>query len=197
MLKKLAAIVGVSLLATQVHARGVDLRLANDTAELLYLTESSTFGYGGADMGFGILFNENNDYMLSASAMVTGHSAGNNKPLQMGVGAKLLYTSLDNNPVRGNNDEDVGALALGGQLRYVIPSSTPLAFLVEGFIAPSVTSFSNAEQYTEYRVAVELEVTPSARAYIGFRNIEIDLKSPGVSGIEVDNEVHIGIKIDF
>ncbi len=194
MLKKLAAIMAISLLATtQVNARGVDLRLADKTAELLYLTESSTFGYGGADMGFGVFYNEDDDVMLSASAMISGHSAGNNRPLQMGVGVKLLYASLKQN----NIDEGIAALALGGQLRYVIPATTPVAFLVEGFIAPSVTSFSDAEQYTEYRVAVELEVTPSARAYIGFRNIEIDLESPAASNIEIDNEVHLGIKIDF
>jgi len=190
MLKKLAAILGLILVAPQIYARGVDLRLADETAEILYLTESSTFGYGGADMGFGVFFNEADDFMLSASAMVSGHGAGNNRPLQMGVGAKLLFASLD------QFNEDVAALALGLQMRYIIPASTPVAFLLEAHIAPAVTSFSNAEQYTEFRFAIELEITPSARAYIGFRDIEIDLDS-GPDGIELDDEAHVGIKIDF
>jgi hypothetical protein len=190
MLKKLASILGLILVATQVHARGIDLRLADETAEIIYLTESSTFGYGGADMGFGLLFNEGDDFMLSAAAMVSGHGAGNNRPVQMGVGVKLIYASLD------AIDEDVAALALGLQVRYIIPSSTPVAFLLEGHVAPAVTSFSDAEQYREIRFAIELEVTPSARAYLGYRNIEVDL-DPGPDDIELDDEIHIGIKIDF
>ena len=193
MLKKIAITLAFTLLAGQAHARGLDLRLADETAEVLYLTESSTFGYGGADVGLGVLFNENDDYMFSGSAMVTGHSAGNNRSLQFGVGGKLALALLDD---RGPGfDEEFGALAVGGQIRYVIPSSTPVAFLAEGFIAPKIVSFSGAEQYTEYRFAVELEVTPSARAYLGYRNITFDLE--GGPEVELDDDPHIGIRIEF
>ncbi len=194
MLKKIAAILAIAMIATQADARGIDLRLADETAEILYLTESSTFGYGGADVGFGLLFNEDDDLMFSGAAMVTGHGAGNNRALKFGVGGKLVLTMLDdrNNTVA---DEEFGALAIGGQIRYVIPSSTPIAFLAEGFIAPEIVSFSGAEQYTEYRFAVELEVTPSARAYVGYRKIEFELQ--GGTEVELDDDPHIGIRIEF
>lgn len=191
MIKKIAAILFAGLFVSQAtHAAGLDLKLADKTAELIYLTESSTFGYGGADVGVGFFYNEADDWMFSAQAMVTGNSASNETALQFGVGVKLLMASLD------LADETVGALGLAVQIRYLIPSSTPVAFLLEGVIAPQVTSFSDAEQYSEYRFAIELEVTPSARAYIGYRNIEIDLEQVN-SGIEIDDEVHIGVKIEF
>ena len=191
MLKKIIAISLISLLPVQMsYADGVDLKLADETAEIQYLTESSTFGYGGADIGMGLFFNENDDWMASAVAMVSGNSASNERSLQLGVGVKLLLASLD------LANEDVGALGLAGQVRYVIPSETPIAFLAELVIAPEVTSFSGAEQYTEYRFAVELEVTPSARAYIGYRNIEIELDSLAAD-VEIDDEVHLGIRLEF
>jgi len=191
MLKKIAAILLISLLSVQtIYADGVDLKLADETAEVLYLTESSTFGYGGADIGMGFFFNENDDWMASAIAMVSGNSASNERSLQFGVGVKLLLASLD------TANEEVGALGLAGQVRYVIPAATPIAFLLEGVIAPEVTSFSGAEQYTEYRFAVELEVTPSARAYVGYRNIEIELDTLGAD-VEIDDEVHLGIRLEF
>jgi len=191
MLKKIAAILLISLSSVQtIYADGVDLKLADETAEVLYLTESSTFGYGGADIGMGFFFNENDDWMASAIAMVSGNSASNERSLQFGVGVKLLLASLD------AANEEVGALGLAGQVRYVIPSATPIAFLLEGVIAPEVTSFSGAEQYTEYRFAVELEVTPSARAYVGYRNIEIELDTLGAD-VEIDDEVHLGIRLEF
>lgn len=189
MLKNITAVLVLALSSTQVFARGVDLRLANETAEIIYLTESSTFGYGGADVGFGVFFNEADDLMLSADVMITGHGAGNNRPLQFGVGGKLMFASLE------VPNEEVGALAIGGQVRYVIPSSTPVAFLAAGFFAPSITSFSDADDFTEFRLAVELEVTPSARAYLGWRNMEYELENG--TEVELDDDVHFGVKVEF
>lgn len=179
-----------SLAATQANATGVDIKLGNNAAEMTYLTKSSTFGYGGLDIGMGVFFNEDDDVQLNLSGMVTGNSAGNNRALKFGVGAKLSMADLD------LIDEQVGALAIGMQMRYVIPSSTPVAFLVEGFIAPSITSFSGAERYIEYRLALELEVTPSARAYLGYRYMEYQLEG-GYDYDEMDGEGHLGVRFDF
>ena len=130
MLRKFTEILGFMVLSATVEAEVFDLRLANETAEVIYLTESSTFGYGGADIGLGLLFNEADDFMVSGAAMVTGHSAGNNRPLQFGVGVKIAMVSID----QGVINEDVGAAAIGAQVRYLFPSATPVALLAEGFI---------------------------------------------------------------
>jgi hypothetical protein len=188
MLKKITALLFISIVSSNAQAAGVDLRLADKTAELVYLTESSTFGYGGADVGLGFFYNEADDFMLSATIMVSGHSAGNNRPLQFGAGAKLLYASLD------LPDESVSALAIGGQIRYLIPAGVPVAILAEAFVAPEIVTFSDADGVTEYRFAIELEVTPSARAYVGFRHIEVDL---GAGDYEMDDDAHIGVRIEF
>lgn len=190
MLKQIIALVAASLVTSQAHAVGAELRLADETAEATYLTRTSTFGYGGADMGFGVFFNEQDDVQLAGGIMITGNSAGNNRSLKFGVGAKLLWADLD------LINESVGALAVGAQVRYVIPSSTPIAFLVEGFVAPSIVSFSGAEQFTEYRFALELEVTPSARAYIGFRHMEYEVENLQPE-YELDDDGHVGIRIEF
>lgn len=189
MLKKFSLIFILAALSAHSHARGVDIKLADEMAEITYLSESSTFGYGGADTGFGILFNEADDVQISGQIMVIGNPAGNNKSFQYGVGAKLIFTSLD------IVDEEVGAIALAGQIRYVIPSSTPIAFVVSGQFAPGITSFSGADQYAEYRFAIELEVTPSARAFVGYRNIEYEFE--GGFEYEIDDGAHFGVKFEF
>lgn len=195
MLKKLLFIVtalSATLAASQSQAAGVDIKLGNEAAELTYLTKSSTFGYGGLDIGMGVFFNETDDVQLNVNGMVTGNSAGNNRNLKFGVGAKLSYASLDDT----TPDADVGALAIGLQVRYVIPSSTPVAFLLEGYVAPSITSFGDAEGYIEYRAAIELEVTPSARAYLGYRHMEYELEG-GYDYDEMDSSGHIGVRFQF
>lgn len=189
MLNRIIAILAMAVVVNQVQAKGLDLRLADETAEFIYLTESSTFGYGGADTGLGFFYNDADDMMFSASVMVSGHGAGNNRPLQLGVGVKVIFADLD------LPDMTAAALAVGGQIRYVIPSPTPIALLAEGFISPDITTFSDAEQTFEYRFALELEVTPSARAYVGYRKIEIDLT--GLGDYEMDDDVHLGVRLAF
>ena len=189
MLKKLAFAIALLAISSQSYARGVDIKLADEMAEFTYLTESSTFGYGGADVGFGVLFTEDDDYQINAGIMVTGNPAGNNKALQFGVGGKLVFVKLD------AANEDAGAVAIAAQVRYIIASETPIAFVVGAAFAPSVTSFSGADQYTEFEFAIELEVTPSARAYIGYRNIEYEFDGGGE--FELDDGAHFGVKFDF
>ena len=191
MFKKLAFAIFLLTVSSQVNARGFDLKLAEEMAQVTYLTESSTFGYGGADIGFGMLFTENDDYQINAKIMVTGNPAGNNKAVQFGVGGQLVFTSLD------AINEEVGALAIAGQFRYIMASEMPIAFLASVAYAPSITSFSGADAYSEYEFAIELEVTPSARAYLGYRNIEYDFENGLGNNIELDDGAHIGVKFEF
>jgi len=177
---------------TQASATGLDFRLGSKTAEIVILSQSSTFGYGGADIGYGFFFNENHDYMASGSMLVSGSSSGDVRALHFGVGAKLYAGTLNTEPDNLNG----GALAIGGQVRYVFPASTPLAILGEVYAAPSVTSVSDFEGVTEYRVALELEVTPSARAYIGYRQLKVDLGGPGPK-YKLDDKAHVGVRFTF
>ncbi len=193
MLKKITLFCALVASASQLQARGLDLKLADEMAEITYLAESSTFGYGGSDIGLGVFFTENDDMQLNASMMITGNPAGNNRALQFGIGGKLMYTSIETNNIL--DDEEFGALAVAGQVRYVVPSSTPVAFLAAVYYAPGITSFSGADNYSEVLVAFELEVTPSARAYIGFRDMEYELEN-GLE-IELDEGGHVGLKFDF
>ena len=190
MFKKLAFAITLLLISNHSYSRGVDVKLANEMAEFTYLTESSTFGYGGADIGFGVLFTEDNDYQLNANLMVSGNPAGNNKSLQFGVGGKLLGVVFD------TPDESAGVLAMAAQVRYIFPSKTPIALRAGVAFAPSITSFSGADGYNEYDIAIEIEVTPSARAYIGYRSIEYEFEFTNTN-FELDQGAHVGIKFDF
>lgn len=179
-----------------VSAGALDFRVAQDMAEITFLTQTASFGYGGADMGFGILFNQDNDYIANGTILVSGNSAGDVKALHFGVGAKMYGGEIkgrenDNYNIRG------GAVAIGAQIRYVFPGSTPFAVLGEAFYAPEVTSISGFDGLYEYRLALELEVTPSARAYVGYRALEVRFNQSGRIDYEVDGSAHIGIRFEF
>jgi hypothetical protein len=193
MLRKVLIIIMGVMFVSNAYAGGIDFRMGSKTAELVYLTESATFGYGGADMGFGAFINENDDLMASGSVLVSGSGEGDVRGLHFGVGAKVYLGILDF-PSPLDNQEGA-ALSIGAQVRYVFPSKMPFAILLEGFGAPGVTSASDFEGLKEFRGAIELEVTPSARAYIGYRKLEVELNS-GIKR-ELDDKVHAGVRFSF
>jgi hypothetical protein len=194
MLRKALIITTLLLPVSNAISGALDFRVGKDAAELTFFTQTSSFGYGGADIGFGALVNEHNDVMANGSILVTGSSTGDVKGLHFGVGAKAYVGSLEG-PSSVSIDVDGGAIAIGGQLRYVFPGSTPFAVLGEAFFAPEVTSISEFDGLLEYRVALELEVTPSARAYVGYRVMEVTYDSN--VDYEVDDAAHIGVRFEF
>lgn len=191
MKSRIAAGFLLALMSFQATASGIDFRLGSRTAEFTFLTESATFGYGGADMGFGVFIDENDTVMGSGSILVSGSSDGDVRGMQLGVGVKVYGGTLDT----VNNDSGAG-LGLGGHIRYVMPSSTPVALVLEGWVVPEVVSMADFDGIREYRFAVELEVTPSARGYIGYRHLEVDVDSLA-NELELDDRAHVGVKFSF
>ncbi len=194
MLRKAIIITALLIPFNSVSAGAIDFRVGQDMAEVSYLTQTASFGYGGADIGFGALVNEFNDVIANGSILVSGSSAGDVRALQFGVGAKAFLGTLEG-PTPRSLDVDGGAIAIGGRIRYVFPGNTPLAVLAEAFYAPEVTSISDFDGLLEYRFALELEVTPSARAYIGYRKLEVTFFRD--AEYEVDDAAHVGVRFEF
>lgn len=190
MIKKVLLVVLALFPFSNAVANGIDLRLSSDAAEFTLLTESSSFGYGGADVGIGVFFDDNDNVIVNGSIIVSGTGLGNLPGLNFGVGVKAYVGTLD------LIDETGGALAIGATGRYVFPGPTPMAVLVEAFVAPSVSSLADFEGVTEFRVGLEIEVTPSARAYIGYRDFEVDTDLIS-AGITLDDEIHFGVRFSY
>jgi len=172
------------------NANGIDLRLSSDAAELTFLSESSTFGYGGADIGFGVFFDDNDNLILNGNIIVSGSGLGNLPGLNFGVGIKAYAGTIDIIP-----SQTGGAVAIGVTGRYVIPGVVPMAVMVEAYVAPSVSSLADFDGVSEFRVGLEVEVTPSARAYVGYRDFEVDTNIK--SGLKVDDAIHFGVRFSY
>ncbi len=193
MLRKALILTILLIPFNNASAGAIDFRVGGDMAELSFLTQASSFGYGGADIGFGVLINEHNDVVASGSILVSGSGAGNVNGLHFGVGAKAYIGTIDG---PGDTvDIDGGAIGIGAQIRYVFSGNMPIAILGEGYFAPEVTSIAEFDGLLEYRLALELEVTPSARAYIGYRVLEVTFNDR--IDYEVDDAAHVGVRFEF
>ena len=199
MLRKALILIMVMTPFSTVMAAALDLRLGSKTAEVNYMMQDATFGYGGADISLGMFLNENDDVLATGSILVSGSSAGDVNGLHFGVGAKVYAGVLDFPSPKDN--QEGASIAIGGQARYIFAGKTPMAILVEGFYAPDVTSASDFKGLTEIRLAFELEITPSARAYIGYRKLEVEVNKGLVNNNDNDRELddkgHIGVRFAF
>ena len=200
MLKKMIAGLSLLTMVSVSQAAGIDASLSNETASFNYVFDSSRILQGGADISLGAFYNdkkhrgEDADAILGqAKFTVTGNMKGTQKRVSLSAGAKVLVGDIDISGVDGN----VAALAVGLKAAYLIPNkSTPMAAYVQAFIAPGITSFADAEDYREFGIGFEAEIAPSAKGYIGYRLMEVELDD--VSGdIELDDNIHLGLVLTF
>lgn len=172
------------------HAGGLDLALSNETAHLSVLLNPYELYQGGSELALGAFVNELGDNLVHATLLARGVQTLSNSQYKLGAGMKAIGGNLE-------VDETVGALALGFQAVMLLSSSqyNPVDFTIEGFYAPSITSFSDSDEYTEFSARLQIEVIPQARAYLGYRRITFDTNDFGEQ--QLDRSVHLGLNITF
>ena len=183
------------------EASGLDLALSNETANLSVLLNPYPLnGGGGSELALGGFISEAGDNILHATLMARGYRQSATSQYNLAAGVKLVggQVEIDENRVIDDEDnESVGALALGMQAGLLLASSqyNPMEVSFEGFYAPSITSFSDAESYSEVAARFQIEVIPQARAYVGYRRMRFDTND--YNNVRLDRSVHVGLKITF
>lgn len=174
--------------AWPVQAADFEIALSQETASLELIADSDIVGVGGADLLFGLLFNEDDDIMGSLGMLAYGVPAGE-QPFSFGLGGKIYYVSLD------QADASASALALGATAKYHIPGNMPMAFGGELYFAPGITSFQDADQFLDFRLRYDIDILPSATGFLGYRLTTVDFEAGG--DYDIDDNVHLGIRIQF
>lgn len=196
MIRKLILMGSLSIMGSIVHAAGLDFNLGSDSAEIRYLFSSDAqIGVGGTDIGAGLFFNENDDYVLNGSLLVVGNSTGRNRALQLGAGVKAYVGSLERSV-----EDTISSIGVGGRVAYIFPSMTPMAVTTELYYAPNITSFADSDRFYEVLVRFEIEVAPTTRFYVGYRKMEarLDLENDmGKLDYELDASAHLGVRFSF
>lgn len=174
-------------------AGGFDIALSNDTAYLSVLMSPYSLERfaGGTEVAIGAFTNETGDDLLHGTLLARGaRETTGGQFYKLAAGVKLIGGDLD-------VDQTVGALALGFQASLVLAPSqyNPLDFIVEAFFAPSISSFNDAEEYTEIAARIQVDVVPRARAFLGYRRMFFD--TDAVESVVLDRSVHIGLSISF
>lgn len=173
-----------------VQAAGLELDLSSESGEFTYLVNSRGVIDGGLDVGLSFFYNNREDIMLGANILSLGQQAKFGQPIQLGVGAKLYGGKLD-------DDREIGAIGIGGRLGYIVPSQfSPVAIVAEVYFAPSVTSFGEAERLLELNTRVEVEITPTAMGFLGYRLTTVRMAGTE-DDMELDDNLNVGVRFLF
>ena len=176
-------------LAPAASANDFEAALSKETAQFTFRSDSSLIGWGGADLGLGFFYNDESDFVGQAS-LVQMRQPSEETPLTFGVGVKAYLGHLD------DVDQDVVAFAVGGEVRYTIPGTMPMAVYGRVFFAPEITSFSDAEGLLDYTIGFQIEALPQTIAFVGLRHFEADTDRESSYELDDDN-IHIGVRLTF
>jgi len=203
-MKKLAAAMILLVAPFGVSAGELDLALSNETANLAYLFNSDPLNRdgqptrdGGSELAVGVFFNESGDSLLHTTLLARGYRQSATSQYQISAGMRLIGGGVDVTFGDVTTDESVGALALGFQAGMLLMPGVhnPVDVTFEGFYAPSITSFVDAERYGEVSVRLQVEIMTRARAYIGYRRMRFDTEN--FENVTLDRSAHFGLNISF
>ena len=186
---RLIALVLCAMISSSLYARTFDINLSSDAAQFKYASLIGATNYGRTELGFGFLYNED-DNMLGEISLLVIDEAGTKSPgLELGVGPKLYIADPDDPSI------DFVAIGLGGQLRYKNLNVPRVVYGASLFYAPSIVSFGDADQMYEFDMRIEYELLPTANIYLGYRSIQADIKNR--KDIEIDESAMIGLQFKF
>ncbi len=192
---RIARILSAALMATGLavslpaSANDFEAALSTETAQFTFRSDSSLIGWGGSELGFGLFYNNNDDFVGQLSLMQR-RQPSQQTPLTLGVGARMYGGSIDT-PNKG-----VFAIAIGGEIRYTFPGTMPMAVYMTAHYAPKITSFSDIDELLDSNVGFQIEVLPQTTAFIGYRSLDVQLDNGNSYNLD-DNRLHIGIRMQF
>ena len=171
------------------YARSLDINLSEDSAQFKIGTLVGGSIYGRTEMNIGLLYNEDKNYVAEIGLQVVDEAGTKAPGLEIGAGAKMYYVSTD------IGSEDALAIGLGGQLRYKFTQAQRFMVAAYFYHAPSIVSFMDAENMTEYGGLLGYELLPTANVYVGIRRIDVEFSKSGDR--EIDEVTMFGLKFIF
>ena len=181
-------LLGMACISTS-SANDFEAALSSETAQFTFRSDSSLIGWGGSDLALGLFYNEDDD-LIGQVSLIQMRQASEGNPLTFGVGVKGYLGTLD------DIDQDVLAFGIGGEIRYTIPGTMPMAVYLRGYIAPEITSFSDTEGVLDYQIGFQIEALPQTYAFVGLRHLEFDTDDDDDYEADDDN-LHFGVRLTF
>lgn len=191
-MRRLLSVITVvaAFFSSNVHASGSDVSLSNETANIELFGPMRGIIETGGQATLGLLYNDLDDAIAHLKMVAIGTQTNTRVPYKLAFGVKGYAGEISDPAV------DVGALAIGGSLNIQYPFGyNPIDMNVEMFFTPGITTFGDTEAVIEINARLSLEIVPQAKAFVGYRLLEIEDEQN--YNWELDDNVHFGIRLQF
>jgi hypothetical protein len=178
------------LVSTSVNAQRIDITLKQDSARFSYVSLIGGSTFGRTEMNTGLLYNEDENMTVDIGLQVIDVAGSKTPGLELGVGPRFYYLHHD------KKDADAAAVALGGHLRYKLPSVQRLSLIATAFYAPSITATLDAHNMYEVGAGISYELLPTANVYLLYRRIRADF-TKGIGAENIDSGGSLGVSFTF
>ncbi|WP_455210279.1 YfaZ family outer membrane protein [Kaarinaea lacus] len=177
---------GAAVFSTNSSAASFDLNLSNKSAQMRFASVIGGTTMGRTETSFGFLYNDEEKYVIDIGLLVIDVAGSKSPGLELGVGPKFYFAD-------GKKGEAI-AIGLGGKLRYKIPAIQRLNFSLEGYYAPDIVAFANADNMYEVEFRTGYEILPTADIYAGYRRIRAKFD---LGDETLDESIMFGFKLSF
>lgn len=158
------------------HPDQIELELTNETVQGRYFTDAGMVGLGGNQLGLGVLFSEDRDFIGDAQVMATG-LLDDFVPdfVELSFGGRAFVALL------GDPSEEVAGLAPGATARVALPflEDVPLVAVGHVFFAPDILSFGEAEEVLDFGGRVEARLLERLTGFVGIRVLNFEREGGG------------------
>lgn len=173
--------------STSVLAEYVDINLRDNSAQLQFGTSIGRDSLGSSNLHAGVIYTNDKDRFIDLGIMVKEAVGSSDSDITAGIGIKGLVAKVGS----GN----AAALAIGGQIRFSVPANTKFGIVGQLYFSPNITTYRDADRYSETTARLEYDIIPQAAAYLGYRRISFSGTS-GSSAV-LDSGFHLGVRMSF
>lgn len=181
----LILVAGLSLSASALADR-LDLSFNADAFRVEY---ARPFPRNALEWDVGWLHEQDNGDVIHGSLHLTGQASQGQNPLRGGLGLRIAYTNGD------RSKQDGVGVAVGGYFRYPIPRYNRFIIGGHAYIAPSVLSIGELDQYQDFGIRLAYNVMKDADVYVGLRYVEGQYDE--ARDATFDDGLNIGVALRF
>jgi hypothetical protein len=173
-------------------AQSAEVALSDETLWLRYVGRDGTVG-GGGQIDGSFFLSEERDIVLSGAVMFPANLSPElsvDRRLSLRFGPQVYAALLQ------EENNDVLAMSVGVEARFVLNRRMGLALSGQAFYAPDILTFGSADNLTDLSARAELRVSPDLTAFGGMRWFEFDLIEGGGKRT-LQEELFVGIGYRF
>lgn len=158
------------------HPNQVEVEVTNETLQGRYFTDADMVGLDGNQLGFGLLFSDDRDFVGSAQVLAPGLLDRFTPDfVELSFGARAFMALLS------DPSDDIAGIAPGATARVALPflEDVPLTAVGEIFFAPDILTFGEADEVIDFGGRLEAQVLERTTGFVGFRVLNFEREGAG------------------